>query len=100
MKFQRYTRRKVGQQDSLKIKVLKGSTRISTPAKPPKNSHMTLEERNDLENMVSKNQVNDMNDSVLKMVDFSHSQEMLKRDKENLMDQKMEGLQKSMETMH
>jgi hypothetical protein len=64
---------------------------------------MTPEESEDLENKVSqlKNQVNDMSDSVLKMVDFSCSWEIIKMEykMENLMNQKMEQLQNYMETM-
>jgi hypothetical protein len=65
---------------------------IYTPTKPPKNSHMMLEENEDLENKVSqlKNQVNDITDSMLKMMDFSHYQEIFKMEMEykmeNLMD--------------
>jgi hypothetical protein len=57
---------------------------------------MTREESEDLKNRVSqlKNQVSDMNGSMLKLVDFSHSWEILKREieykMENLMDQHME----------
>jgi hypothetical protein len=57
---------------------------------------MTPEECEDLGNQVSqlRNQFNDMGDNVLKKVDLAHSQEILKREiedkMENLMDQKME----------
>jgi hypothetical protein len=55
--------------------MVNGSTMIYTH-KPLDNSHLMLEESEDLENRVSilKNQVNEMNDSMLKMVDFSCSQ--------------------------
>jgi hypothetical protein len=71
----------------------KGFTIIYTLAKPPKNSHLTPQLSEDLESKASqlKNQVTDMSDSMLKMVEFPCSQEILKTKKEdrmeNLMDQ-------------
>lgn len=59
----------------------KGFSRISTPIKPLENSHMTFDESEDLENMLPqlKNKVYEISDSMLKLVDFSHSQERLRR---------------------
>ena len=74
----------------------KGIAIIYTHAKPPRNSHMTPKESEYLENMVSqlKNQISEMSGSMLKLVDFLCSQEILKRDTlykmENLMDQNIE----------
>jgi DNA-binding HxlR family transcriptional regulator len=63
----------------------KGSTKSFTPHKPTENSSMILEECDDLEKRVSqlKNQVNDMSDNMLKRVDFSHSEEILRREIEH-----------------
>ena len=60
--------------------MVNGSTMIYTH-KPPDNSHLMLEESDDLENRVSilKNQVNEMNGSMLKQVDLSYSQDALKK---------------------
>jgi hypothetical protein len=64
----------------------------NTLVTPLENSYMNPEECKDLGNHVSqsKNQLNDMGDNVLKMVDLARSQEILKREIENKMDEKME----------
>jgi hypothetical protein len=68
----------------------KGVPKTTTPIKPLGSSHMISEESEDLENRLSqlKNQVDEMSGSMLKLVDFSHSQEGLKREMKILMDQK------------
>jgi hypothetical protein len=61
--------------------VVNGSTRIYAPTKPPGNSHLMTKESEDLKNKVSqlKNQANNLNHSMLKMLDFSCPWENLKR---------------------
>ena len=70
-------------------------TRISTLGKPPNKSHMTSEENEDLENRLCKlkNQVDEMNGSMLKIVDLSRSQKILKREIDDKMEKSMEQFQ-------
>jgi hypothetical protein len=72
-----------------------GSTR-NTIGTPHKNSNMTSEESEDLENRLTqlKNQVDEMSGSMLKQVDLTHSQEYLKREMENQMKKKMDEMDK------
>jgi hypothetical protein len=57
-----------------------GTSRINTLSKPMESSHRRLEEIEDFENMLSqlKNQVDEITESMLKLVDLSSSQECLK----------------------
>jgi hypothetical protein len=78
-----------------------GFAKHYTPTKPPYNSYMNLEECEDLGYRVfqMRNRFNDMGDSVLKNVDLADSQEILKREIEDKLYQKIERLQNSMEFM-
>ena len=60
---------------------------------------MTSEESEDLENILSQlnNQVDETSGSMLKLVYFSHFQEGLKMEIENLMDQKEDKIEKLMD---
>jgi hypothetical protein len=77
----------------------RGPSRYTTPSKPPKSSHMMSEENEEFENMLSQlKQVEEMSGSMLKLEDYSCSQEIFKREMDDkigsFINHKMEQMEK------